>query len=81
MFIPGWGDGFKNLTLISPSFATNFGHNGRTTATFVSGPDWENVLTAAKTALSEGFMTYVTIMVSAFFNYHHCFQERINESC
>ncbi|PWW80254.1 Carbohydrate Esterase Family 12 protein [Tuber magnatum] len=56
----GWGEGFKNFTINSPSFAVNYGHNGATTSSFISGGDWETVLSAASQH-SASKTVYVTI--------------------
>jgi lysophospholipase L1-like esterase len=54
----GWGTGF-GLTLLPPSFSENHGHNGRSTATFISSGDWDGVLAAVKnyTASDRVFVT------------------------
>ncbi|KAF2135245.1 carbohydrate esterase family 12 protein, partial [Aplosporella prunicola CBS 121167] len=44
----GWGDGFRNKTLKSPAFGTNYGHNGATTVSFREGGDWDKVLADVK---------------------------------
>jgi len=56
----GWGDGFKNFTLTSPSFAVNYGHNGATTSSFIEGGDWATVLSDAS-QYSATKTVYVTI--------------------
>ncbi|RPA89583.1 SGNH hydrolase [Choiromyces venosus 120613-1] len=56
----GWGDGFKNFTLASPSFAVNYGHNGATTSSFISGGDWASVLSTASQNSADK-PVYVTI--------------------
>lgn len=56
----GWGDGFKNLTLKAPSFAINYGHNGATTSSFMSGGDWATVLGKVE-AYAGNSTVYVTI--------------------
>ncbi|CUS09620.1 unnamed protein product [Tuber aestivum] len=56
----GWGEGFKNFTISSPSFAVNYGHNGATTSSFISGGDWETVLSEASRH-SSSKTVYVTI--------------------
>lgn len=59
---PGWGDGFKNLTMGPTSIAVNYGHNGATTSSFRSGGDWAKVLAdVAKYAPTS--TVYVTIQV------------------
>jgi len=57
----GWGDGFKNFTLIPPSFAINYGHDGATTSSFMEGPDWDWVVGNATDFHAMGFTVYVTI--------------------
>ncbi|TVY48333.1 putative rhamnogalacturonan acetylesterase [Lachnellula occidentalis] len=42
-----WGDGFLS-TLVNGATGINFGHNGRTTVSFVQGGDWANVLSEVK---------------------------------
>ncbi|KAI5838853.1 SGNH hydrolase-type esterase domain-containing protein [Morchella snyderi] len=56
----GWGDGFKNFTLKAPSFAINYGHNGATTSSFISGGDWATVLGKLE-AYAGNSTVYVTI--------------------
>ncbi|RPB11009.1 SGNH hydrolase [Morchella conica CCBAS932] len=56
----GWGDGFKNFTLKAPSFAINYGHNGATTSSFISGGDWATVLGKVE-AYAGNSTVYVTI--------------------
>ncbi|TVY27706.1 Rhamnogalacturonan acetylesterase [Lachnellula hyalina] len=55
----GWGDGFLS-TLINGATGINFGHNGRTTVSFVQGGDWANVLSAVKNHTGV-YDPYVTI--------------------
>jgi hypothetical protein len=57
----GWGNGFLG-TLVSGAIGTNYGHNGATTATFVSGGDWATVIAAVKSAKAS-YTPYVTIQV------------------
>jgi hypothetical protein len=58
----GWGNGFLSF-LKSPAWGVNYGHNGATTVSFVSGGDWNTVLTRVKEAEDE-FDPYVTIQVN-----------------
>jgi hypothetical protein len=57
----GWGDGFLG-TLANGAIGTNYGHNGATTASFVSGGDWATVLAAVKSKKTS-YTPYVTIQV------------------
>jgi len=57
----GWGDGFKNFTLVKPSFAVNYGHDGTTTASFVAGGDWARVLSQVTANVEIGNTVFVTI--------------------
>lgn len=57
----GWGDGFIT-TLENGAIGQNFGHNGATTVSFVSGGDWANVL-AAVTKNKATYSPFVTIQV------------------
>ncbi|KAI5803677.1 putative esterase [Geopyxis carbonaria] len=57
----GWGDGFKNRTLLAPSFAENHGVNGRTTASYVSDGYWASVLSLTKSHSAAGSAVFVTI--------------------
>lgn len=59
----GWGDGFKNFTMKRPSFAINYGHNGATTSSFISGGDWAKVLGQVET-YAPNSTVYVTIQVA-----------------
>ncbi|KAG4414260.1 hypothetical protein IFR04_012598 [Cadophora malorum] len=55
----GWGNGFLT-TLTGGAIGTNFGHNGATTESFVSGGDWANVIAAVKKKKG-AYSPYVTI--------------------
>ncbi|KUJ08390.1 SGNH hydrolase, partial [Mollisia scopiformis] len=55
----GWGNGFLG-TLVGGAIGTNFGHNGATTVSFVSGGDWTKVL-ASITKYKSTFLPFVTI--------------------
>ncbi|KAL5325969.1 hypothetical protein ACEPPN_007105 [Leptodophora sp. 'Broadleaf-Isolate-01'] len=55
----GWGNGFLT-TLVGGAIGTNFGHNGATTESFVSGGDWGNVIAAVKKNAG-AYTPYVTI--------------------
>ncbi|KAL2066439.1 hypothetical protein VTL71DRAFT_2510 [Oculimacula yallundae] len=55
----GWGNGFLT-TLVGGAIGTNFGHNGATTESFVSGGDWGNVIASVKES-TLGYTPYVTI--------------------
>tara|TARA_R110002060_G_scaffold28552_4_gene38663 strand:- start:268 stop:645 length:378 start_codon:yes stop_codon:yes gene_type:complete len=57
----GWGNGFLT-TLTGGAIGTNFGHNGATTESFVSGGDWANVIAAVKKKKG-AYSPYVTIQV------------------
>jgi lysophospholipase L1-like esterase len=56
----GWGSGFKNTTLLAPSFAENHALNGRSTKTFIENGDWDGVLDAVEKYKPQGDV-YVTI--------------------
>ena len=58
---PGWGTGFL-ATLTNGAVGTNYGHNGRTTVSFVEGGDWATVIADVKSKASS-YTTYVTIQV------------------
>jgi len=55
----GWGDGFL-ATLVNGATGINFGHDGATTVSFVSGGDWANVLDEVKNHTG-AYDSYVTI--------------------
>ncbi|KAI8625586.1 SGNH hydrolase-type esterase domain-containing protein [Xylariaceae sp. FL1651] len=55
----GWGNGFLSF-LISPAWGVNKGHNGATTASYVSGGDWATV-EGYVTDNKADYDTYVTI--------------------
>ncbi|OBT39435.1 hypothetical protein VE00_09837 [Pseudogymnoascus sp. WSF 3629] len=55
----GWGNGFL-ATLTNGAVGTNYGHNGRTTVSFVAGGDWANVIADVKSKAAK-YDTYVTI--------------------
>ncbi|CAD6442356.1 34a3d1d4-a424-4dc3-98f2-38355fdef018 [Sclerotinia trifoliorum] len=55
----GWGDGFIS-TLKNGAGGINYGHNGATTVSFVSGGDWAKVLASVATYKS-AHTTFVTI--------------------
>ncbi|KAF1948341.1 SGNH hydrolase [Byssothecium circinans] len=56
----GWGDGFLSTAVASGSSGHNYGHSGRTTASFRSGGDWAKVIKDAGTYKST-YDVYVTI--------------------
>lgn len=58
----GWGNGFLS-TLVNGAIGTNFGHNGATTVSFVSGGDWAKVL-ASVTNYKPTYSPFVTIQVN-----------------
>lgn len=60
----GWGDGFLG-TLVGGAKGTNYGHNGATTATFVSGGDWAKVIVAVNSNKAS-YTPYVTIQVCEY---------------
>lgn len=47
----------------APSFAINYGHNGATTSSFISGGDWVAVLGKVET-YAPNSTVYVTIQVA-----------------
>ncbi|KAJ8065843.1 hypothetical protein OCU04_004947 [Sclerotinia nivalis] len=55
----GWGNGFIS-TLQNGAGGINYGHNGATTVSFVSGGDWANVL-ASVAKYKSAYTTFVTI--------------------
>lgn len=57
---PGWGNGFLS-TLVNGALGSNYGHNGATTASFVTGGDWSDVVESATRYTANGYHTYVTI--------------------
>lgn len=57
----GWGEGFLSF-VDSPAWGTDYGHNGATTASFVSGGDWDTVIDAVKNS-TDDYRPYVTIQV------------------
>lgn len=57
----GWGNGFLG-TLKGGAIGTNYGHNGATTVSFVSGGDWATVIAAVKKNVAK-YTPYVTIQV------------------
>ncbi|KAI0471472.1 GDSL-like Lipase/Acylhydrolase [Xylariaceae sp. FL0804] len=65
----GWGDGFLSFLVPrdgGPSAApapwgVNFGHDGATTVSFVSGGDWANVTDHVRGSAGRGFDVWVTI--------------------
>jgi hypothetical protein len=59
----GWGVGFLK-TLTGDAIGTDLGYNGATTASFVAGGAWANVIDAV-TRNKERFQPYVTIQVSS----------------
>lgn len=63
----GWGVGFLK-TLTAGAIGADFGYNGDTTATFVSGGAWANVIEAV-TRSSSSYEAYVTIQVSEYIMY------------
>jgi len=56
----GWGNGFGNTALLSPSFSENHAVNGRSTKRVLENGEWEGVLNAVKKYKSQGNV-YVTI--------------------
>ncbi|KAF8543734.1 GDSL-like Lipase/Acylhydrolase [Trichophaea hybrida] len=78
----GWGDGFKNYTLISPSFAENHGVNGKSTKTYVEIGEWGRVLDAT-TKYASNFNVYVTIQFGhndqKLANFETQFQENLKK--
>lgn len=56
----GWGNGFKNTTLLAPSFAENHAVNGRSTQSVLANGEWAGVLDAVTKYKSQGSV-YVTI--------------------
>ncbi|OBT63684.1 hypothetical protein VE03_06178 [Pseudogymnoascus sp. 23342-1-I1] len=52
----GWGTGFL-ATLTNGAVGTNYGHNGRTTVSFVEGGDWALVIADVKSKASS-YATY-----------------------
>ena len=57
----GWGVGFLK-TLTGGAIGTDLGYNGATTASFVAGGAWVNVIDAV-TRNKERYQPYVTIQV------------------
>lgn len=55
----GWGDGFLSI-LTNGAAGVNLGHNGRTTASYVSGGDWATVLSDVSSKKGS-YDVYVTI--------------------
>jgi hypothetical protein len=70
----GWGNGFLAL-LKSPAWGTNYGHNGATTASFVSMGDWGRVMANVKNN-TDKFQCFVTIQVCFFAGI--CLRRRFN---
>lgn len=58
----GWGDGFL-ATLRNGAGGINYGHDGTTTVSFVSGGDWANVLASVE-KYKAAYTPFVTIQVS-----------------
>lgn len=58
----GWGVGFL-ATLTDGAIGTDLGYNGDTTASFVAGGAWANVIDAV-TRSKVSYQPYVTIQVS-----------------
>jgi hypothetical protein len=58
----GWGNGFLTF-LQRRAWGVNFGHNGATTKSYVSGGDWANVTQHVRDNRHK-FDVYVTIQVS-----------------
>lgn len=58
----GWGNGFLAY-LNNPAWGFNYGHDGATTVSFVTGGDWGKVLSSVKDNTAK-FTCYVTIQVS-----------------
>ncbi|KAI0968575.1 SGNH hydrolase-type esterase domain-containing protein [Xylaria arbuscula] len=56
----GWGTGFLSF-LKNPALRINKGHNGATTASFVSGGDWDVVEGLVSNNTAAGYEVYVTI--------------------
>lgn len=56
----GWGNGFRDRTLLAPSFAENHAANGRSTKTVLENGEWTGVLAAVKKYRSQGDV-YVTV--------------------
>jgi hypothetical protein len=61
----GWGTGFIQQ-LVHGAIGTNYGHNGATTASFVSGGDWAKVLKDVKSVRGK-YRAFVTIQVRVYF--------------
>jgi len=57
----GWGNGFLAL-LKPPAWGINYGHNGATTASFVSMGDWGRVIADVKNNTAK-YTCFVTIQV------------------
>lgn len=55
----GWGTGFLS-TLKPPAYGVNKGHNGATTASFVQGGDWAEVLDLVRNATGR-YEVFVTV--------------------
>ncbi|OAF58250.1 hypothetical protein VC83_06484 [Pseudogymnoascus destructans] len=51
----GSGTGFL-ATLTNGAVSTNYGHNGRTTVSFVAGGDWANVIADVKSKASKSYL-------------------------
>jgi len=62
----GWGNGFLAL-LKPPAWGINYGHNGATTASFVSMGDWGQVMADVKNRTAK-YSCFVTIQVSCLFH-------------
>lgn len=60
----GWGAGFLAL-LAPPAWGIDYGQDGATTASFVAGGNWTNVLGSVVEASGDGYEAFVTIMVSS----------------
>lgn len=58
----GWGNGFLSF-LRAPAWGTNYGHDGATTVSFVSGGDWGEVISSVEGSAAD-YDPFVTIMVS-----------------
>ncbi|KAI1313346.1 SGNH hydrolase-type esterase domain-containing protein [Xylaria venustula] len=56
----GWGTGFLSF-LKTPAIGINKGHNGATTASFVSGGDWGVVEELVSNNTAAGYEVYVTV--------------------
>lgn len=57
----GWGIGFLS-TLQNPAWGTNYGKNGATTVSFVTGGSWEDVIGSVQNS-SVDYSVFVTIQV------------------